>query len=71
MSVKKAAIGELIRSERIAHGMTLDELCDGICSKRQLSNIESGRNVPGLYIVTRILARLEIDISDMPVDEFR
>lgn len=70
MNMKKVALGEFIKRERIAHGMTLDELCDGICSKRQLSNIENCRNVPGLYIVTRILARLEIDISDMLFDEF-
>ncbi|MCL2611259.1 MAG: helix-turn-helix domain-containing protein, partial [Defluviitaleaceae bacterium] len=68
----KEKIGEYIKFIREEMDLTQGELSGEdkavefyICSKKQLSNIEQGKNIPSLPVLTRLLGRLGKSIEDL------
>lgn len=55
-------VGEVIRYLRINRGMSQDKLSEGICSKKYIGNVEKGKNLPSLYVITRLSERLRTDL---------
>lgn len=58
-------IGEYIRSHRKKQGMTIGELCAGICDTSTLSRLERGKQTPSRDKVNALLHRL-----GLPEDRF-
>ncbi|MBQ5734035.1 MAG: helix-turn-helix transcriptional regulator [Lachnospiraceae bacterium] len=55
---EKRTIGKVIKDKRIGLGMTQEELCKNICTKKHLSNIENDRCDPSTYIVKKLFERM-------------
>ncbi len=59
----KRMIGKIISSQRTKKGMSLNELCNGICNKSTLMRIEEGEINTNSDILTRLLERLGIHVE--------
>lgn len=53
-------IGDVIRIRRKMFGMTMQQLCDGICSERTISRLERNETAPHRNIVRELFYRLKI-----------
>lgn len=51
-------IGEVLRDLRISRGYTQEELCYGICSRGNLSKIETANRIPRWYTIEALIHRL-------------
>lgn len=59
-------LGEGLRHARKLRGMRLKDLADlAECSESMLSKIETGRAVPSLALVRRIVSGLEVSLHDL------
>lgn len=63
--MREMLIGEYIRSHRKKQGITIEDLCAGICSVSTLSRLERGKQTPGRTTVNALLHRL-----GLPEDRF-
>ncbi|MCD7783993.1 MAG: helix-turn-helix domain-containing protein [Oscillospiraceae bacterium] len=59
----KRMIGKIISSQRTKKGMSLNELCNGICNKSTLMRIEAGEINANTDILSRLLERLGIHVD--------
>ena len=57
-SIECNSIGEFIHKLRKDAGLTLEELCLGICSKSTLHSIERGESIGSIYHIEAIMQRL-------------
>jgi transcriptional regulator with XRE-family HTH domain len=57
-------VGKVIRHYRKELNMTIEELCEGICSKKYIYMIEKGERTPSILIMDQIFTRLNIPIDD-------
>ena len=48
----------MIRQNRLACGMTMEELCDGICTWEELSRIERGKRKPNDRNFEKLMERM-------------
>ena len=55
-------IGEIIKYHRQLHGMSQEELADGICSRKYLISLEKGKNYPTSYIIDLLNKKLKCNI---------
>ncbi|MCR5754198.1 MAG: helix-turn-helix domain-containing protein [Acetatifactor sp.] len=62
--MEKASMGELIRHYRKQRGISQERLAGEICTRRQLLNIENGKNVPSLELVYRFSESLNVDLLE-------
>ena len=53
--MEQMLIGSYIRQKREDKGLTLRQLCDGICTVSTLSRIESNGQAPSIGIVKALL----------------
>ena len=59
-------LGEAVRARRQLRGMRLRDLADlAECSESMLSKIETGRAVPSLALLRRIVSGLEVSILEL------
>lgn len=56
--MREVLIGEYIRSHRKKQGITIEDLCAGICSVSTLSRLERGKQTPSRATVNALLHRL-------------
>lgn len=56
--MREILIGEYIRSHRKKQGMTIEELCAGICDRSTLSRLERGKQTPSRDKLYALLHRL-------------
>lgn len=63
--MKELFLGEAVRQQRLAMGLTQEELCEGICEPITVSRFENGKQTPSRNRVIAILQRL-----GMPSDRF-
>ena len=61
--IKCGSIGELFANLRYEAGLTLQELCEGICTSGTLSKIENGSMPGNVYNLEAIMERLGRDID--------
>jgi len=65
MNSSPTAIGEAIRSNRLAQGLTLQQLADGSgVTLSHLSNFEHGRRIPGLQHVQSLADCLHLSATE-------
>jgi len=58
-----ASVGERVRSLRVEHGLTQQELAGDHCSKEYVSQIERGRARPTAETLQRLAERLGVDVE--------
>lgn len=58
-------IGDAIKKQRLALGLTQKQLCEGICEPITISRLENGKQTPSRNRLNALLKRL-----DMPADRF-
>lgn len=58
--MSRNCFGMMVRTVREEKGLTLIELCEGLCSVTTLSRIENGERVPDVLLAKTILERLGI-----------
>lgn len=61
---KDKRIGQIIMNTRMSHEVTLEELCEGVCTAGMLWRIENGERVLDRGSLKRIFARLGIDVGN-------
>lgn len=54
-------LGSLVRRLRKEHGLTQEQLAEGICSPVSISRIESGRQRPSKALLDALMDRLGLD----------
>lgn len=54
--------GNILRYERTKRGLSQSELAEGICERKQISNIECGKCMPNLYTVNLLSHRLKVNL---------
>lgn len=59
-SLEKYFIGEIIRQKRTELGLKQCQLCEGICEPTTMSRIESGKQMPGLNTLKKLIAAIGI-----------
>ena len=57
-------IGDLIKHYRMERGLSQDELADGICSRKYISQLETHQNIPTLYIINALSIKLGVNLYD-------
>lgn len=57
-------IGDIIKHYRMEKGLSQDELAEGICSRKYISQLETHQNIPTLFIINALSARLGINLYD-------
>ena len=57
-------IGDIIKHYRLEKGLSQDELAEGICSRKYISQIEKHQNIPTLYIINALSAKLGVNLYD-------
>lgn len=70
------SVGELIAAFRCDTGLTLEQLCEGICTKSTLNKIENGTIQGNVYILEALFEQLGRDINKylntfLSSDEFK
>lgn len=63
--MKEIFIGEVIHQQRLALGLTQEELCQGICEPITISRLENGKQTPSRNRIRALLQRL-----GLPDDRF-
>lgn len=63
--MKELYLGEAVRQQRLALGLTQEEVCEGICEPITISRFENGKQTPSRNRIIAILQRL-----GMPSDRF-
>lgn len=58
----EAQIGDIIRYIRINQHISQAHLCDGICSRDYLMDIESNKKTPSLYIINRLSEKMGVNL---------
>ncbi|HAX74082.1 MAG TPA: hypothetical protein DCY20_11205 [Firmicutes bacterium] len=58
-------LGTAIRELRKKKNMTLEQLADGICSKRQLQRIETNQTMPSAALLVKLSTKLNEHIDDL------
>ena len=62
----RAMIGERIRSARQARGLTQEALAEAIDrTVKTISNLECGKTLPGIEVLSMICAALEVRLADV------
>lgn len=56
--MKSLQIGEVVREARIRHGMTQEDLADGICAVSTVSKIENGHHNPQKRVFAALMERM-------------
>ena len=66
MEAATAPVGDKVRDMRKGRGWSQQELADqaGI-SMQTVSNLETGRHVPGIATLSKIAGALEVSITDL------
>ena len=57
-------IGDIIKHYRIEKGLSQDELAEGICSRKYISQLETHQNIPTLFIINSLSAKLGVNLYD-------
>ena len=57
-------IGDLIKHYRIEKGLSQDQLAEGICSRKYISQLETHQNIPTLFIINALSTRLGVNLYD-------
>lgn len=57
-------IGDIIKHYRIEKGLSQDELAEGICSRKYISQLETHQNIPTLFIINALSKKLGINLYD-------
>lgn len=57
-------IGDIIKHYRIERGLSQDELAEGICSRKYISQLETHQNIPTLFIINALSSRLGVNLYD-------
>lgn len=58
-------IGNLINYERTKKKISMQKLCDGVCSFSTLKRAESGERLPDYFILERIIERLGKSVNKL------
>lgn len=58
-------LGAMIKGLREKRGLSQEELCMGLCGKRELSRIELGERIPDVFFLDRILSRMGRSIDKL------
>jgi transcriptional regulator with XRE-family HTH domain len=66
-TIDPVAMGQRIRSARLAAGLTQDELADGVASAAYISRIEVGNRRPGTKLLTHVAQRLGTSVEALVV----
>lgn len=56
-------IGELVKSNRKKKRWTQSDLADGICSQAMISSIESGRDMPNVFLFYKLCEKLDVTLT--------
>lgn len=56
--MNEISLGNLIRKEREAQGLSQEQLCEGICEPMTLSRLETGKSIPAMHRLRALLQRL-------------
>ncbi|AOA01524.1 helix-turn-helix transcriptional regulator [Carnobacterium maltaromaticum] len=59
------SLGELIKFNRTAKGLTQSNLAEGICTQATISNLESKSSLPTISILLQISDKLNIEFDDI------
>lgn len=62
-------IGELIKSNRKKKKITQSQLAEGICSQSVISSIESGYDMPNVFLFYQICKKLDLPLTDSFIQE--
>ena len=54
-------IGKIIEKERTRRGLSVNDVCNGICSAAACSKLESGEYAGGIHILRALCQRLGIN----------
>jgi transcriptional regulator with XRE-family HTH domain len=54
-------IGDLIKNKRLEDKLTQSQLAEGICARETISQLESNKTLPRLFIIEQVLGKLSID----------
>lgn len=57
-------IGDIIKHYRIEKGLSQDELAEGICSRKYISQLETHQNIPTLFIINALSSKLGVNLYD-------
>ena len=57
-------IGDIIKHYRIEKGLSQDELAENICSRKYISQLETHQNIPTLFIINALSAKLGVNLYD-------
>lgn len=57
-------IGDIIKHYRIERGLSQDELAEGICSRKYISQLETHQNIPTLFIINALSIKLGVNLYD-------
>ncbi len=57
-------IGDIIKHYRMEKGLSQDELAEGICSRKYISQLETHQNIPTLFIINALSAKLGVNLYD-------
>jgi len=58
-------VGELIKKERVARGITQKELADGLCCIDYIYKLENGKRSPSIYLLYELSMKLDVDLYTM------
>ena len=64
-------IGDLISYYRIERKVSQEELAEGICSRRQIINIEQGANFPNLELLSVLSSKLNVNLFESYSNVYR
>ena len=54
-------IGNLVKNRRLELGLTQAQVAEGICTRETISQLESNKTLPKLFVVDKVLSKLSID----------
>lgn len=60
-------IGDVVRTRRKMYGLTIKQLCDGICSERTISRLEKNKTRTQEEIILKVLEQLKISTELMQI----
>lgn len=66
--MSKQTIGEKLKSLRVARGLSQLQLSVGICTASAISQIETNRMTPSSELLTKLAAKLDVDVSYLGTD---
>ncbi len=63
--MNKRMIGNLINYERNKRKVSVQKLCEGICSASALQRAESGERLPDYFVLERVIERLGVSVNKL------